>query len=311
MFSVETIIWLSIPVALIIGGGGLWIFSSLTRTRTAEARLSNLTGGLTDAQSDAEQEALMTAAVSERLAKLGGSPDSEEFNVLRERLLHAGYRNPNAPGIFTAVRLAVTAILPIVVTPIGMSLLDLSTTYALGLLVILACIGYFVPSMLLDSQISSRQKKLLAAFPDSLDLLVSSVEAGLALDSAFRRVANELKSAAPELSGEYQMVTYEVNAGVARTDAFRHLADRTGLDDVKGLVNMLVQAEKFGTSIANALRVHSDMMREKRMAMAEEKAARVSPTLTVLMILFLMPALVVILIGPAAINIMKIFGGNG
>ena len=142
-----------------------------------------------------------------------------------------------------------------------------------------------------------------------MDFLVSTVEAGLGLDAAFRRVADELESTSPELAREFKMINHEVSAGVARTDALKHLAERTGLEEIHSLVNMLTQAERFGTSIAHSLRIFSDITRQKRMARAEEEAAKISPKLTVVMILFLMPTLMVILLGPAGINIKNNFLG--
>jgi tight adherence protein C len=143
------------------------------------------------------------------------------------------------------------------------------------------------------------------SFPDALDLLVSSVEAGLGLDAAFRRVSKEMESAAPALARELQAVNYEVEAGVPRTTALRHLDERTGLQEVNSLVNVLLQAERFGTSVAEALRIHSDLVRRKRMLAAEESAAKISPKLTLAMILFILPLLFTVLVGPAAINVMN------
>ena len=139
----------------------------------------------------------------------------------------------------------------------------------------------------------------------SSDLLVSCVEAGLGLDAAFRRVSEEMEAASPLLARELQLVTAEVNAGVPRSEALKHLGDRTGLDDVNALVNVLVQAERFGTSVSRALRVHSEHVRVRRMQRAEEKAAQVSPKLTVAMILFILPCLIAVLIGPAAISVIR------
>ena len=140
---------------------------------------------------------------------------------------------------------------------------------------------------------------------DALDLLVSSVEAGLGLDAAFRRVSKEMESAAPALVRELQAVNYEVEAGIPRTTALRHLDERTGLQEVNSLVNVLLQAERFGTSVAEALRVHSELVRKKRMLAAEENAAKISPKLTLAMIIFILPLLFTVLAGPAAINVVN------
>jgi tight adherence protein C len=171
--------------------------------------------------------------------------------------------------------------------------------------------GYMLPQIYVSSRISARQKSLLQPFPDALDLLVTSVEAGLGVDAAFRRVATELEAAAPELALEFQLVNNEISAGVARPDALKHLAVRTGLKEIKALVNMLTQAERFGTSIARAMRIHSDLTRQKRMARAEEAAAKVSPKLTVVMILFLLPCLFIVLLGPAIIKVKNLLMSEG
>ena len=200
-----------------------------------------------------------------------------------------------------------------VVHPLSFPLLMLPFAAASGLspvvavgVVLGATFGYYLPAIWVANVTNKRKRRLLSAFPDALDLLVSCVEAGLGLDAAFRRVAVEMETAAPELAREFQLVTHEISAGVPRVEALRHLERRTGLDEIRSLVNMLAQAERFGTSIARGLRVHSRMTRQKRMSRAEEEAARVSPKLTVVMILFLLPVLGMVLVGPALINVYEV-----
>ena len=168
-----------------------------------------------------------------------------------------------------------------------------------------ATIGYYIPSVYVSNRLENRKEELLKPFPDALDLLVSSVEAGLGLDAAFRRVSLEMESAAPLLARELQTVNNEVAAGVPRIEALRKLDYRTGLGEVNALVNVLMQAERFGTSVAKALRIHAELVRKKRMLAAEESAARISPKLTVAMILFILPGLVIVLAGPAFINVVR------
>jgi tight adherence protein C len=146
---------------------------------------------------------------------------------------------------------------------------------------------------------------LLRPFPDALDLLVSAVEAGLGLDAALQRVAVEMNTAAPELSGELQLVNDEIAAGVHRIEALRRLDERNGLEEVRSLCNVLIQAERYGTSIAKALRAHSHLVRRHRMLRAEERAAKLTPKLTIIMILFILPALFTVLIGPTIVNITQ------
>jgi tight adherence protein C len=168
-----------------------------------------------------------------------------------------------------------------------------------------ATMGYYIPAVYVSVRLSNRQRELLKPFPDAMDLLVSSVEAGLGVDAAFQRVAREIEGAAPELARELQMVNHEVAAGISRTDALRRLDKRTGLQEINSLVNVLTQAERFGTSIASSLRVHSELVRSKRMLAAEERAAAISPKLTVGMIIFILPSLFVVLVGPAVINVIN------
>jgi tight adherence protein C len=289
-------------VAVVAGAAG--ISALLAGNRTGGDRLRELTGN-SQSELDAARDAKVAAAVAERLARLATSKDEAERNLLREKLIHAGYRGRSAPDVFNGVRVVLVFVLPMVALPLAGAL---ELQYMVAMCLLLAIIGYMGPMFVVNKRIEDRHRKLLVPFPDALDLLVTSVEAGLGLDMAFRRVAEEIRNAAPELAAEFSMVNYEVAAGVPRLEAFRHLADRTGLDEIKSLVNMMVQAERFGTSIASALRVHGDMVRQKRMSKAEEEAAKVSPKLTVVMILFLMPCLLVVLMGPAVIRVLNTFG---
>lgn len=289
-------------VSLVAGVGML-----AASRKTSADRLRELTGKKEE-EARAEREAQVAAAVAERLSRLATSQDEEEQNLLRQKLIHAGYRGKNALEIFNGTRVALVFLLPLSGAYFA-TILDL--LYAVGLALLFALVGYAAPMYVVNKRIETRHRKLLNPFPDALDLLVTSVEAGLGLDMAFRRVADEIRSSAPELAAEFRMVTYEVAAGVPRMDAFKRLADRTGLPEMKSLVNMMVQAERFGTSIASALRVHGDMVRQERMSRAEEEAAKVSPKLTVAMILFLMPCLLIVLMGPAALRVLKQFSGEG
>lgn len=297
--SVGTLFLLGFAFLVFGIGATAGVFMLLGSRRTATDRLRDLTGS-GPGESDPAAEQRIAEAVAERLSRLATPSDEEQRNLLRQKLMHAGYRNKNAAEIFNGTRVALVFILPVLAAP----LLSRWGIYWMGGGAVLAAgIGYMLPMMVVNRRVEARQRTLLAPFPDALDLLVTSVEAGLALDMAFRRVADEIRSAAPELALEFQLVNHEVSAGVPRLEAFKHLATRTGLDEIKSLVNMMVQAERFGTSIATALRIHGDLVRQKRMARAEEEAAKVSPKLTIIMILFLMPCLMIVLLGPAAIKV--------
>lgn len=174
-------------------------------------------------------------------------------------------------------------------------------------LAIAALVGYLIPEMWLLLRISARQHRLRMAIPDGLDLLVICVEAGLGLDHALLRVSQELQLSHPDLSDEIQLVNAEMRLGKGRTDALRELGRRTGLDDIKALVAMLVQTERFGTSVAQSLRVFSDDLRLKRRQRAEEAAAKISVKMVPVLVFFIFPALMFVILGPAFLEIMRQF----
>jgi tight adherence protein C len=282
---------------------GLGVFILLNPKRTAGDRLDDLMG-----KAGNEDNEAIKAALAARLSQLATSTDEDERNLLKIKLLQAGYRDPRATDIYNAGRVALLMAIPLLIAPF---LAFQRVEFLLIGVVVSAIMGYMLPQIYVGSRITARQKSLLQPFPDALDLLVTSVEAGLGVDAAFRRVATELEAAAPELALEFQLVNNEISAGVARPDALKHLAVRTGLKEIKALVNMLTQAERFGTSIARAMRIHSDLTRQKRMARAEEAAAKVSPKLTVVMILFLLPCLFIVLLGPAIIKVKNLLMSEG
>lgn len=305
MDTLYVFIVLALLVFAVFGGASYGLFVLLNPTRTAQDRIRELARpGQTDGFLDDESDPAMEA-IAERLGRLAAPQTEDEKNKLRLMLLQAGYKSRHAADIFNGIRVTAALCLPMFMLPFatGMTIVGLSGT-VLGA----AAAGYYLPALWVQNIVEKRKKELLATFPDCLDLLVSSVEAGLGLDAAFRRVASEMERAAPDLSREFQLVNHEISAGVSRVDALRHLEQRTGLDEVRALVNMLAQAERFGTSVAKSLRVHARLTRDKRMARAQEEAAKVSPKLTVVMILFLLPVLMSILVGPAAINVMNIMG---
>jgi len=299
---------LGILVFVIFGAMTYGGFVLLNPTRTAQDRLRDM--AIQDEDDGFEiggGETQGLDAVAERVGALAASKDKEERNKQRATLLQAGYKHRHALEIFNGVRVTMAMSLPMLALPIASSL---SLPKLAAACLFASAAGYYMPQLVVDNAANKRAYTLLRSFPDCLDLLVSSVEAGLGLDAAFRRVAKEMEGAAPDLSREFQLVNHEISAGVPRVEALRHLERRTGLDEVRSLVNMLAQAERFGTSVAKSLRVHAKQTRERRMSMAEETAAQVSPKLTVVMILFLLPVLFSILIGPAAINVKNTFAGE-
>jgi tight adherence protein C len=303
MITNQVIVVAILAVVAAVVLGGLALVTLLNPQRTARDRIQELTQAKKkdDAASVLDYRAVRT--VTAQVSKLA-SPDatSDAGNLLKRRLLQAGFRGRGSVEAFSAVRAGLALALPIMTLLI---LPEMNKSQLLMIGLIMASIGYYAPGFIVTSRIEGRQKAIMKSFPDALDLLVSSVEAGLGLDAAFRRVADEIEGPAPILAAELKAVNQEVTAGVSRVEALRHLDQRTGLEDMKQLVNVLAQAERFGTSVARALRVHADLVRTKRQLKAEEKAAQISPKLTVVMILFIMPSLFAILLGPAMVQVFR------
>lgn len=294
-------------VVLVVGSASYAFWILMNPTRTAGDRLRELVDVEEEDAYDiggAEMEGI--DALAGRIGSIAQPQSEEERSKMRQTLLQAGYKHRHALEILNGVKVTLALSLPMLVMPLAAQ----SSLYTgIGMVFMGAVMGYYLPGIYVQNLVDKRQKDLLRSFPDSLDLLVSSVEAGLGIDAAFRRVASEMEAAAPDLSREFQLVNHEISAGVPRVDALTHLYERTGLDEVRSLVNMLSQAERFGTSVAKSLRVHATATRAKRMAKAEEEAAKVSPKLTVVMIIFLLPVLMSILMGPAIINVKNTFAG--
>jgi tight adherence protein C len=225
---------------------------------------------------------------------------AKEMGTLRLRLVQAGYRRPEALTIFFGIRVLVALGLfalfasPIVVRP--------NIALALGGL----GIGYLLPGMVLARLAKRRAHRIRLALPDALDLLVVSVEAGLGLDQAISRVAAELSFAYPDLSDELKMINLELRAGKPRAEALRNMAERSGVDDLSSLVTMLVQTDKFGTSVAQSLRVYSDTLRTKRRQRAEEAAAKTGVKMVFPLVLCIFPSIWIVTIGPAAIKFVTV-----
>jgi tight adherence protein C len=239
--------------------------------------------------------------VRHSLASLGTLVSPQTLSSRSQLMMvRAGFRNPEVMRAITGLRLLL---------PVGfVAIAFFSGLYRWNpflVLALAALAGYMLPEIWLVLRIRARQHRLRLAVPDGLDLLVICVEAGLGLDQALLRVAEELEGVHPELSDELQLVTTEMRLGKTRTDALRELARRTGLDDIKALVAMLVQTERFGTSIAQSLRVHSDDLRMKRRQRAEELAAKISVKMVPVLVFFIFPALMLVVIGPAIVAIAR------
>lgn len=241
------------------------------------------------------------------LAKLSLPAEGWENSALRVRFMNAGYRNSSAPILFFAAKTILTIALPgLLMLYSGVSDVAFALNAFMLLLVLLAAIGYFLPNALLARQIAYRKREIFENFPDAIDLMTVCVEAGLGLDAAIGRVGEEMRLKSPILSEELHMVNLELRAGGTRARALRNLALRTGVEEVDNLAAMLIQADRFGTSIADSLRVHSDSLRTKRRLRAEEAAAKIPVKLLFPLIFCIFPSMLLVLLGPAFISIYRV-----
>ena len=280
----------------IIGAAAFMLVPS--RTAMIDRRLEELLG---ERQEDVE--------VKPRFQRLLGfvkrvgdkAPRSpKEMGSLRLRLVQAGYRRDDALTIFFGIRVCV-----------ALGLFGLFSTSILGrpnMMFALAGLGlgYILPGIVLARLAKRRSHRIRLALADMLDLLVVSVEAGLGLDQALMRVASELALAYPELSDELRLINLELRAGKPRSEALRHMADRSGVDDLSSLVTMLIQTDKFGTSVAQSLRVYSETLRTKRRQRAEEAAAKTGVKMVFPLVLCIFPSIWIVTIGPAAIKFVTV-----
>ena len=249
-----------------------------------------------------EEKPPVDRLVVDTLKRIGRAapPTVKETGKLRQRLVWAGYRSNEALIVLAGIRVALAvALFALFATP---ALFRPNLMLALGA----AALGYIGPGMLLARTAKRRQHRIRLSLPDALDLLVVSVEAGLGLDQALQRVADELAFAHPDLSDELRLINLELRAGKARSEALHNLGERTGVDDVISLVAVLVQTDKFGTSVAQSLRIHSDTLRTKRRQRAEEAAAKTGVKMVFPLVLCIFPAVWVVTIGPAAISIVQV-----
>lgn len=319
--TIETIIYL-VGLVLTVGAlGGLALvgFGELRVRSLRRSRLAGAGGTVSDRGSEplveksggALGEQLM--ATLRRLGQQNAVRDPAKVSVLRSRLMQAGFYSREAPVIFLgfkAVAMAVATVAVVLILPMMLNNKG-GNMGALALAVGVSLAALYGPDYVLKSRKATREREYSEGFPDLLDLLVASVEAGLSLDAAVSRVTEELERRYPVLTVHLRFLVLELRAGRARKDAWTAFAERLGIDDARQLATMLRQAEDMGTSLGETLSVFSADMRSKRMLRAEEKALGLSAKLTVPLILFIFPSLLGALMLPAAARLMKVFGEGG
>jgi tight adherence protein C len=280
-----------------------------------QERLARATGAIALGGGAAEATAIRRGGESEGRAPSAGSRvlralsrlarpgTDEEMSRTRTRLEHAGVRGPHASELFFGAKLALSlALAGGFVLAAALIAPSLQRTGMVA--VVLAAIGFYAPNVWLSGRVTERQKQLSRALPDTLDLLVTCVEAGLSIEAAMARVVDEIGLGAPLLAAELSQVMGEMRAGMSRAEAMRRLAERTGLDELRALSAMLVQTELFGTSVSRALRIHASGMRTQRTQRAEERAATVATKMLVPLIFCILPSLFSVILGPAVVRIV-------
>jgi tight adherence protein C len=285
--------------------GGITVFGY--RRYARPGRILKQLGQVVIADNDYATEAAANqgGAVVRMLRQIGEAMPADPVgaSITRRSLSLAGYRSENAVAIFNGIKVVAAIVLVLV----ALAFRDMFTQPVSRILVLVAggLAGWFLPGFLLEKRITARQEKLRLSLPDALDLMVVSVEAGLGLDQAIMHVSHELQMAHPELCEEWSMVNLEMRAGKRRSEALKNLAERTGEPDIRKLVAVLVQNDRFGTSMAESLRQHSDFMRTRRRQEAEERAGKVGVKLVFPIFFFILPSMMFVTAGPAILQIMK------
>jgi tight adherence protein C len=309
MIGISDIIPLLVFLGIVVA---IWAVLSMISNRNSQAldRLARLSRpqSLADIQDptrdrgDHKLQGLIDAAKSISKPLM---PNSQlEQNALKTKLANAGFRSDAAPLVYSGIRLASLALFFAVACSIFVPGRQLGWFMIQGIVVVTG-VGFYLPSVILWYIRRKRQEEIFLTLPDALDLLVVCVESGLGLDAAMRRVCDELGSHAKVITEEFSLANFQLQMGRPRREVLHDLGVRTGVDDVRSLAAILIQADRFGSSIAQALRVQSDAMRTRRKQIAEEKAAKTAVQLLFPLILFIFPGIFVVLVGPAAINIME------
>lgn len=280
----------------LVGGAALLFMPK--REEAIDRRLQELMSDRDDVQPAKPRWQALIGVFKRIGEKVPRSP--KEMGTLRLRLVQAGYRRDEALTIFFGIRVLFAVVLFLLFS--SSLIIRPNTFVALGGL----CLGYLLPGMVLARLAKRRAHRVRMSLADALDLLVVSVEAGLGLDQALTRVGTELAFAYPELADELKLINLELRAGKPRAEALRNLADRTGVDDLSSLVTMLIQTDKFGTSVAQSLRVYSETLRTKRRQRAEEAAAKTGVKMVFPLVLCIFPSIWVVTIGPAAIKFVTV-----
>ena len=285
----------------------VWLLRLAGGNATA-ARMRRVLGEDSTFDSPTERLVEKIARATKPIAKLSMPEEGFEGSPLRRRFVMAGIRNSAAPTAFFGAKTVLAVGLPMLMFIVLSVLIQppLKGNALLFWLLLSAALGYYLPNIVLSRMVFIRQREIFENFPDALDLMTVCMEAGLGTESALNKVGEEMVHKSEVLSDEVRLVNLELRAGAPRDRALRNLALRTGVEEVDGFVSMIIQAERFGTSIAQSLRVHSDMLRTRRRQKAEEAAAKIALKLLFPLIFGIFPTLMLVLMGPAMIQIYRV-----
>jgi tight adherence protein C len=310
------ILIIAISLFFCISLGMLGVYWLLYRPQSAATERLRRLGGSNEgsitqsAQSVVIPEDSPATELAQRLAQPLNKllpPSATEAKKLQKKLMHAGFRSAESPIIYRAIQLASMAGFPLIVAGVC-ALTGRALNDAVIYIIVAFVAGFFLPRYMLNRIISKRQRLIRWGLADALDLMVVSVEAGLGLNAAMVKVASELKDVHTPVAIEFELANLEIRVGRDRDEALRNLAERTGVDDLRSLVAMLIQTDKFGTSIAKGLRVFSDSLRTKRRQRAEQAAQKAAVKLLFPLACFLFPTLFIAILGPTFLNLIDVMG---
>ena len=283
----------------------IWAVGSVAGNSTRH-RLNRLLGAAEETGArTAHQWVDHVAQATRSLAKLSLPDEGFESSALRRRFMNAGIRSASAPMAYFGLKTALALGLPFLTFAVMTATRTPLKGMGLVVLLVVSALGYYLPNLVLSKAVQRRQREIFENFPDALDLMTVCMEAGLGTEAALTKVADEIGHKSPILSEELHLVNLELRAGGSRERALRNLAVRTAVDEVEGFVSMIIQAERFGTSIAQSLRVHSDTVRMRRRQKAEEAATKVPLKLLFPLIFCIFPALMLVIMGPAVIQMIR------
>jgi len=306
------------PLYVVGGLGVLLILAALplmlrkTADPLEKLRQSNLASQPTARGKEPARKTLRSGK-TDKLEKFAGflePQNEEEMTSARLKLTRAGYRGKSAVRTFHAAQFVLgigLLVLGLLYTLVKSQSAELTTTNMMLYTLLPAVVGYYLPRYWVDKRVESRQKEMQNGFPDALDMLLVCVEAGQSVDQAIIRVAKELEAGFPALSEEFELVAYEVKAGKEKATVLRGFAERAGLPDISSFVTVMIQSQTFGTSIADALRVYAADMRDKRVMRAEELANKLPTKITLGTMMFTVPPLLIILVGPSIYSMLELF----